>query len=103
MTPPLRERHALSPKEDGGGADHDFPRSRDSQEGAMQQTAADYAQLDDPGLFGEQRRVREKLAGLPPRHADRARLAAVLDALTDEFDRRARSAWRADPTGRPAL
>jgi hypothetical protein len=68
----------------------------------MQQTVADYAQLDDPDLFDEQRHVREKLASLPARHVDRARLAAVLDALTDEFDRRARAAWQAQTTGRPA-
>jgi hypothetical protein len=38
--------------------------------------------------------VREKLERLPAHHADRTQLAAVLDALTSEFDRRARSAWQ---------
>jgi hypothetical protein len=60
----------------------------------MQQPAADYTQLDDPDLFDERRHVREKLERLPPRHPGRTRLTAVLDALTDEFDRRARSAWQ---------
>jgi hypothetical protein len=60
----------------------------------MQQQAADYTQLDDPDLFDERRHVREKLERLPARHADRTRLTKVLDALTDEFDRRARSAWQ---------
>jgi hypothetical protein len=60
----------------------------------MQQTAADYTELDDPDLFEERRHVREKLESLPARHADRSRLSAVLNALTDEFDRRARSAWQ---------
>jgi hypothetical protein len=59
----------------------------------MQQPAADYTQLDDPDLFEERRHVREKLERLPARHADRTKLAAVLDALTSELDRRARSAW----------
>ena len=31
---------------------------------------------------------------LPARHTDRTQLTAVLDALTNEFDRRARSAWQ---------
>jgi hypothetical protein len=38
--------------------------------------------------------VREKLERLPARHTDRTQLTAVLDALTNEFDRRARSAWQ---------
>jgi hypothetical protein len=58
------------------------------------QQAADYTQLDDPELFAESRHVREKLESLPARHADRTRLTKVLDALTDEFDRRARAAWQ---------
>jgi hypothetical protein len=61
------------------------------------QPAADYSQLDDPGLFAERRRVRERLQSLPAHHAERARLTAVLDALTNEFDRRARAAWQSRP------
>ena len=60
----------------------------------MTSTDTDYAGLDDPGLFRERRRVREELAALPEHHADRGRLSQVLDALTEEFDRRARRAWR---------
>jgi hypothetical protein len=60
----------------------------------MQQMAADYTRLDDPDLFEERRHVREKLERLPACHTDRTRLTAVLDALTHEFDRRARSAWQ---------
>jgi hypothetical protein len=63
----------------------------------MQQLAADYTQLDDPDLFEERRHVRERLQSLPARHAERARLTAVLDALTTEFDRRARAAWQPRP------
>ena len=57
------------------------------------QPAADYTQLADSDLFNERRHIGGKLECLPARHADRARLAAMLDALTEEFDRRARSAW----------
>jgi hypothetical protein len=60
----------------------------------MQQPAEDYTRLDDTDLFEERRRVREQLERLPTRHADRPRLTAALDALTDEFDRRARAAWQ---------
>jgi hypothetical protein len=60
----------------------------------MQQPAADYTQMPDPDLFEERRHVREKLASLPATHADRTRLATVLDALNNEFDSRARSAWQ---------
>jgi hypothetical protein len=58
----------------------------------MQST--DYTQLDDPELFEERRHMREKLERLPAHHADRARLARQFDAMTEEFDRRARSAWQ---------
>ncbi len=61
------------------------------------QQAADYTQLNDPDLFAERRRVGEQLERLPAGHADRTRLTAVLDALTDEFDRRARAAWQRQP------
>jgi hypothetical protein len=57
----------------------------------------DYRQLADPELFEERRHVRERLEALPRRHADRAQLAQVYDALTQEFDRRARSAWQPRP------
>ena len=60
----------------------------------MTSTDTDYAKLADPELFEERRRVREELEALPKHHADRGRLGRALDALTEEFDRRARSAWR---------
>jgi hypothetical protein len=59
----------------------------------MQST--DYTQLDDPEFFEERRRVREQLEHLPAHHADRATLAELYEAMTDEFTRRAASAWRA--------
>jgi hypothetical protein len=66
------------------------------------QTRADYARLADPDLFDERRHLSEKLADLLASHPGRARLAEAIDALTDEFDRRARAAWQADTTGRRA-
>lgn len=54
----------------------------------------DFTQLDDPELFEERHHVREKIDALPRCHPDRLRLAEVYDALTQEFDRRARSAWQ---------
>ena len=64
------------------------------------QQQADYTQLNDPDLFAERRHVREQLEHLPARHANRTRLATVLDALTDEFDRRARAAWQREAIDR---
>jgi hypothetical protein len=61
----------------------------------------DYRQLADPELFAERRRVRKQLEALPPRHAGRALLAQAYDALTQEFDRRARSAWQSRPHTAP--
>ena len=60
----------------------------------MEHTAADYTGLDDPDLFEERRHARQRLESLPERHADRPRLTAVLDDLTRELDRRARTAWQ---------
>ena len=59
------------------------------------QEQADFTELDDPEFLSERRRVREWLEGLPAGHADRAALARLYDAMTDEFTRRAASAWRA--------
>jgi hypothetical protein len=59
----------------------------------MQST--DYTKLDDPEFFEERRRVREQLERLPEQHADRAMLAELLEKMTDEFVKRAASAWQA--------
>ena len=63
--------------------------------GADMQEQADFTRLDDPGFFRERRRVRERLESLPAGHADRAPLVKLYDAMTDEFTRRAASAWTA--------
>jgi hypothetical protein len=63
----------------------------------MQQPQTDYTKLDDPAFFEERRHVREKLERLPEHHVDRASLAELYDAMTDEFVKRAASAWH---TGR---
>jgi hypothetical protein len=57
------------------------------------QQETDFTTLDDPEFFEERRHVREKLDRLPEQHIDRAPLAELYDAMTDELTRRARSAW----------
>ena len=61
----------------------------------MSSHAGDYQKLDDPDFIAERRHVREELERLPEHHVDRAPLAEVYQAMTDEFDRRARAAWTA--------
>lgn len=61
----------------------------------MQSTSTDYTQLDDQEFFEERRRVREELERMSRQHADRAALAEIYDAMTDEFVKRAASAWKA--------
>lgn len=56
---------------------------------------ADFTRLNDPEFFSQRRRVRERLECLPEHHADRVALARLYDAMTEEFTRRAASAWRA--------
>jgi hypothetical protein len=63
--------------------------------GADMQEQTDFTGLNDPEFFRERRRVRERLECLPAHHADRAPLVELYDAMTDEFTRRAVSAWRA--------
>lgn len=63
----------------------------------MSSSTQDVTRLDDPELFEERRRVREKIDALPRCHPGRLPLAQVYDALTQEFDRRARSAWQSRP------
>ena len=60
----------------------------------MTSTQTDYTHLDDPALFAERRRVRETLEHLPEGHTDRQALNQAYEALTSEFDRRARAAWQ---------
>jgi hypothetical protein len=50
---------------------------------------ADFTRLDDPEFLRERRHVRERLESLPEHHADRAALARLYDAMTEEFTRRA--------------
>lgn len=71
------------------------PRASTGAPQGTQPPQPDYAQLDDPEFFSERRRVRERLESLPAGHADRAALARLYDAMTDEFTRRAARAWRA--------
>jgi hypothetical protein len=52
-----------------------------------------FSTMTDPDFLDERRRVREQLEHVPDQSADRARLAALRDAMDEEFDRRARAAW----------
>jgi hypothetical protein len=79
------------------------------------QTAkSDLTKLDDDQLINQRATLRARLEQLRPNARKRAALAQQHDALTREFDRRARAAWRpaetqpastrqrekADPAGR---
>jgi len=49
--------------------------------------------LDDDQLISQRAALRGRLELLPPKARQRAALARQYDALTGEFDRRARAAW----------
>jgi hypothetical protein len=56
----------------------------------------DFSTMNDPDFLTERRRVREQLEhDVPAQSADRAGLAALHDAMNEEFIRRARAAWSA--------
>jgi hypothetical protein len=61
--------------------------------GAPVGRAESISQLDDPAFLEERRHVREALEHTPQDAVGRAELAALHDALTEEFERRARAAW----------
>ena len=50
--------------------------------------------LDDDQLISQRAALRGRLQLLPPQARQRAALARQYDALTTEFDRRARAAWQ---------
>jgi hypothetical protein len=53
----------------------------------------EFSGLGDPEFFEERQHVREQLERLPPGHADRAGLTDLYESMTEEFERRAASAW----------
>lgn len=53
----------------------------------------EFAKMGDPEFFEERRHVRQQLEQLPPRHADRAKLTELYEAMTDELTKRAATAW----------
>ena len=61
----------------------------------------DLTKLDDDQLIGQRAALRARLQQLPQNARQRASLATQYDALTTEFDRRARAAWQPAET-RPA-
>jgi len=54
----------------------------------------DLTTLDDDQLINQRAALRGRLELLHPKARQRAALARLYDALTDEFDRRARAAWQ---------
>jgi hypothetical protein len=55
----------------------------------------EFSGLNDREFFEERRHVRQQLEQLPPAHADRAKLTALYEAMTDELTKRAAAAWSA--------
>ncbi len=53
----------------------------------------DFTSLDDPQFLSARAELRQLLEDLPEDHADRADLQLTYDAMTSEFDRRARLSW----------
>jgi len=62
----------------------------------------DLMTLDDDQLISQRTALRARLEQLPPHARQRTSLAKRYDALTDEFDRRARAAWRSAETQLPS-
>jgi hypothetical protein len=54
---------------------------------------SDFTRLDDPQFLSARARLRQRLEDLPEHHTDRPELQRTYDAMTREFDRRARRAW----------
>jgi hypothetical protein len=52
------------------------------------------AALDDGQLISQRAALRSRLERLPPNARQRTALAQQHDALTREYDRRARAAWQ---------
>jgi hypothetical protein len=55
-----------------------------------------FTDLDDPAFLADRARVRGLLEHQPENSVDRAELERVYEAMTAEFCRRARIAWRQD-------
>jgi hypothetical protein len=53
----------------------------------------DFTRLDAPQFLAARAQLRQRLEDLPVDHADRAELQRTYDAMTQEFDHRARRAW----------
>ena len=55
--------------------------------------ADDFRALDDPAFLDERAHVRAALEHTPANAVERPQLQRLFEAMTDEFDRRARRAW----------
>ena len=54
----------------------------------------EFSGMGDTEFFEKRKHVREQLEQLPTGHAQRARLAELYEAMTDELTTRAAAAWR---------
>jgi hypothetical protein len=72
-----------------------MPSRHQTQPGQTMQPSdqSDFARLDDPQFLSARAQLRQRLEDLPEHHADRAELQRTYDAMTCEFDRRARRSW----------
>ena len=59
----------------------------------QQDEPTDFRKLDDPAFLAEWARIRTELEHVPEKAVERAELERVYEAMTVEFDRRARQAW----------
>jgi hypothetical protein len=59
----------------------------------------DLTKLDDPDLIDERAKLRDTLERLPAGATNRPTLVERYDQLTEEFDRRARTAWASASKG----
>ena len=55
---------------------------------------ADFRRLDDPAFLAERARLRGQMEHVPENSAGRAGLERLYQAMTEEFLRRARVAWK---------
>jgi hypothetical protein len=59
----------------------------------MSEPADDFRALDDPAFLAERAHLRTELEHAPANAVERPELERLYQAMTDEFDHRARRAW----------
>jgi hypothetical protein len=58
---------------------------------------ASFTHLDDPAFLDERARLRRRLERMPENDSGRAELERLQEEMTEEFLRRARTAWTSAP------